>query len=314
MSECTVCSRPAPDARLCSGCLDALKVELRALLPHWENRARWDMASGPRRELVPGLIAELDTTLTRQARIGERNGPRSTETPLPYHAAASVDLETIQTTLAMWCLDIVTKRGIKPPPAWDSVELAKWLLRYPTEAAQLEDAAELFENIHAMTKAARRTIDLAPDRRFLGPCDECGSELYIWCTPNRIPETVHCATEECSFSARVEERRGYLLEKAGNQLLTAAEMSRAIVELVPGQTRKISANTISQWASRGLSTTKGRETLTKFRHHPKESDCRCNPLANPPEPCRRPRFLVSEVLRFAHLDMGANDHTRKESA
>jgi hypothetical protein len=270
--------------------LDALKTELRA---------------------IPAIVAELDVTLTRQARIGERNGPRSTETPMPFHAGASVDLETIQTTLAMWCREVVDKRGITPPHEWgDSTELSKWLLRYPTEAAQLEDAAELFENVHSMTKAAHRTIDLAPDKRFLGPCDECGSELYIWCTPNRIPETVHCATEECSFSARVDERRGYLLEKAGNQLLTAAEMSRAIVHLVPGQTRKITANVISQWASRGL---RG-QTLTKFRHHPKDPDCRCNPLADPPDPCRRPRFLVSEVLRFAHLDMSANDHTRKETA
>jgi hypothetical protein len=286
---CSVDGRPTSDLRLCNGCLDALKAELRA---------------------IPDLVQQLDITLTRQARIGERNGPRSTETPMPYHAGASVDLETITTTLAMWCREIAEQRGVRPAAATDPIGLSLWLLRYPTEAAQLEDAAELFENIHAMTKAARRTIDLAPDRRFLGPCDECGAELYIWCTPNRIPDTVHCATEECSFTARVEERRGYLLEKAGNQLLTAAEMSRAIVELVPGQTRKISANIISQWASRGL---RG-QTLAKFRHHPKDPDCRCNPMADPPDPCRRPRFLVSEVLRFAHLDMGANDHTHKESA
>jgi hypothetical protein len=286
---CSVDGRPTSDLRLCNGCLDQLKAELRA---------------------IPDLVAQLEVTLTRQARIGERNGPRSTETPLPYHAGASVDLETITTTLHMWCRTIAEKRGVQLDAEPEPVQLSRWLLRYPTEAAQLEDAHELFENIHAMTKAARRTIDLAPDRRFLGPCDECGAELYIWCTPNRIPETVHCTTEECPFTARVEERRGYLLEKAGNQLLTAHEMFSAIVELVPGQSRKITANVISQWASRGL---RG-ETLTKFRHHPKDPNCRCNPLADPPQPCRRPRFLVSEVLRFAHLDVGANDHARKESA
>jgi hypothetical protein len=291
MANCVIDGRPT-ELRLCTGCLDALKAELRA---------------------IPDLVEQLNVTLTRQARIGERNGPRSTETPLPYHAGASVDLEALRDTLHYWCKTIAEKRGVRLDADIQPDQLSRWLLRYPTEAAQLEDAAELFENIHSMTKTARRTIDLAPDRRFLGPCDECGAELYIWCTPNRIPDTVYCATEECSFSARVEERRGYLLEKAYNQLMTAAEMSRAIRELVPGQTRPISANTISQWAARGLSTTDGRHTLTKYRHHPKEQSCQCNPMATPPEPCRRPRFLVVEVIEFARHAMGATNQ-RKESA
>lgn len=279
MATCAVDGRPT-ELMLCNGCLDALKAELRA---------------------IPDLVAQLEVTLTRQARIGERNGPRSTETPLPYHAGASVDLETITTTLAMWCRTIAQKRGVRLDADIQPVELSRWLLRYPTEAAQLEDAHELVENIHAMTKAARRTIDLAPDRRFLGPCDDCGEDLYIWTTPGRLPETVHCANEECSFSARVEERRGFLLERAYNQLLTAAEMSRAIGELVPGQTRAITANVISQWAARGLSTTEGRKTLTKYLPHPKD-------------PHKRARFLVEEVIAFARLAMGAHDQQSKESA
>jgi hypothetical protein len=279
MANCVIDGRPT-DLRLCSGCLDGLKAELRA---------------------IPDLVAQLDITLTRQARIGERNGPRSTETPLPYHAGASVDLETIRDTLLMWCRAVAEQRGLVSPYSWlDSVELSKWLLRYPTEAAQLEDAAELFENIHSMTKAARRTIDLAPDRRFLGPCDSCGEDLFIWVTPGRLPEKVHCANEDCDFSTSVQERRAYLLEAAYDRLLTAAEMSRAIRELVPGQTRPVSANTISQWASRGLSTTGGRQTLTKYRHHPKDPSCQCVP----PDPCRRPRFRVEEVIQFARMAMG----------
>jgi hypothetical protein len=279
VAECVIDGRPAPDARLCNGCLDALKAELRA---------------------IPDLVQQLDITLTRQARIGERNGPRSTETPLPFHAGASVDLEALRDTLHYWCKTIAEKRGVHLDADIQPDQLARWLLRYPTEAAQLEDAAELFENIHSMTKAARRTIDLAPDRRFLGPCDSCGEDLFIWVTPGRLPEKVHCANEECDFSTSVQERRAYLLEAAYDRLLTAAEMSRAIRELVPGQTRPVSANTISQWASRGLSTTGGRQTLTKYRHHPKDPSCQCTP----PEPCRRPRFRVEEVIQFARMAMG----------
>jgi hypothetical protein len=185
----------------------------------------------------------------------------------------------------MWCRTIAEKRGVRLDADIQPDQLARWLLRYPTEAAQLEDAHELFENIHSMTKAARRTIDLAPDRRFLGPCDSCGEDLFIWVTPGRLPEKVHCANEECDFSTSVQERRAYLLEAAYDRLLTAAEMSRAIRELVPG--KPLSPNLISQWASRGL---RGR-TLTKYGPHPRD-------------PHERTRFRVEEVIEFARLSMG----------
>ena len=92
MTECAVDGRPSSDAFLCHGCLDALKVELRA---------------------IPWLVEQLEVTLTRQARVGRRNGPRSTERPLPFHVNAAVDLETLRDGLGMWATTVAEVRALR---------------------------------------------------------------------------------------------------------------------------------------------------------------------------------------------------------
>lgn len=275
MHACTVCGSPAADAFLCNNCLGVLAAELRQ---------------------IPWLVKQLDITLTRQARVGERSGPRSSETPLPYHVNASIDLETLRDGLGMWATAVAEQRGIEVDEERRAEPLARWLLRWQGAVAQHPDAGELHGDILAMTKSARRTIDLAPDRRFLGPCDDCGEDLYVWARPGHLPNLVHCGNDECDFSAPVESRRVWLLEQAYDRLLTAAEMSRAIRELVPGQSKPISANLISQWASRGL---RG-QRLTPYLPHPRD-------------PHNRTRYRVEEVLTFARLAMDTKDE-RPQSA
>jgi hypothetical protein len=196
----------------------------------------------------------------------------------------------------MWATAVAEQRGIDVDEERQAEPLARWLLRWQGAVAQLPDAGELHGDILAMTKGARRTIDLAPDRRFLGPCDLCSEDLYVWARPGHLPALVHCANEDCDFSTSVQERRAWLLEAAYDRLLTAAEMSRALRELVPGQSKPISANLISQWASRGLRGQK----LTPYLPHAKD-------------PYQRTRFRVEEVIQFARRDMGTEDE-RPQSA
>jgi hypothetical protein len=250
VSECSIDGRPADSAFLCRGCLDALKAELRS---------------------VAWLVEQLGVTLTRQARVGQRNGPRSAETPLPFHLRASVDLETLRDGLGMWALAVAEQRGIllesDPTPA----AFASWLLRHPNDVAQHPDAAELHGDVLAMTEAARRTIDLPPQKHFVGPCDDCGEDLY--CGP--AAKVVACRTEGCEFSAEVESRRIWLLEAAVDQLRTAAELSREL-PWIGGVT--IDRKLINQWAVRGR--------ITKFLPHPRD-------------PHGRARFRLGEVLERA---------------
>ena len=251
---CQVDARPAPDANLCRGCLDTLRAELRA---------------------VSWLAEQLEVTLTRQARIGDRNGPRSAERPLPFHPRAAVDLETLRDGLGMWAAAVAEGRGVRLDAAATPVGFAAWLLRWSGEIAQHPDAGECHGDVLAMVEAARRTIDLPPQRHFVGPCDECGQDLYC----SQAAKTVTCATPDCGAAYDVAERRIWLLEAAVDQLRTAAELSREL-PWIAGVT--IDRKVINQWASRGL----GGLVLTPYDPHARD-------------PYGRTRFRVGEVIDFA---------------
>ena len=250
MSACAVDARPSPDANLCRGCIDALRAELKQ---------------------VPWLVEELGVTLTRQARVGERHGPRSAERPLPYHLSAAVDLETLRDGLRMWAETVAKVRGLVVDTPWDPAAVARWLLRFSSEVAQHPDAAELHADVLAMTEAARRTIDLPPQRHFVGPCDACGVDLY--CGPSA--KVVACRTEGCEASYDVADRRVWLLEAAVDQLRTAAELSREL-PWIGGVT--IDRKLINQWAVRGR--------IVRYLPHPRD-------------PYGRTRFRLGEVLELA---------------
>lgn len=268
MPECVIDGRPT-DTALCRGCLDVLLSELRS---------------------VDWLTAQLTITLTRQARVGERNGPRSADRPLPFHHGASVDLESLQDGLLTWAKSVADRRGASCDTLADPPDLAKWLLLYPSELASHPEAAELHGDICSLTKAARRTIDRNPDLRYLGPCDECTEDLYVRDFGGRLPAEVSCKasvtdetgeTKPCGTTYKMEERRLWLLEQAYNRLLTAAEMSRALPALLG---KPISANLIAKWA--------GRHRITRYPAHPQD-------------PHRRPRYLVEEVIKMARKHVEA---------
>lgn len=248
MADCTACSRPAPDATICAGCTDLLAGNLRQ---------------------IPWLVGQLTITLARQARMGGRDGARSAETPVPFDTRASVDLETLHVDLPRWARAVAQHRGVLIDAPDEPIALSRWLLRWVGAAAQHPDAGELLDDVRAMTHAAERTIDRAPDLRFVGPCDNCGQDLYV--LPHA--KAAQCKTEGCGATYPMEERRAWLIEQTYGQLLTANEMSRAIAELVPGQ--RITPDRIRQWAARGK--------LTKYLPHARD-------------PHKRSRYLVEDVI------------------
>lgn len=259
MPDCSIDGRPAPDAGICRGCLDQLVGILRT---------------------VPALVDDLEVTLSRQARVGTRNGPRASETPLPFHLRASVDLETLRDGLGMWAGVVATRRGVSLDAPASAVGYAAWLVRWSGEVAQHPDAAELHGDVLAMAEAARRTVDLPPTLHYCGPCDECGEDLYV----GQMAKVVTCRTEGCKFSADVVERRAWLLEAAVDQLRTAAELSREL-PWIGGVV--ITRNAISQWAVRGK--------ITKYLPHPRD-------------PYGRARFRVGEIIEVAR--QSASEKTR----
>jgi hypothetical protein len=281
MAECTACARPAPDATICPSCTGQAATYLRR---------------------IPWLTEQLTITLTRQARLGDRNGPRSTETPVVFEQRASADLEGFHTYLTRWALAVAEHRGISidgntqtirladgsavtVPTAPTITELSRWLLRWNGAAAQHPDAGDYLDDLAAIVRGALHTIDRAPDLRYVGPCEDCQQDLYVHA--ERPPVTVYCPTEDCEAAYPMEERRAWLLEQTYGRLLTAQEMSRAIAALIPGE--PLTPNRISQWAAR--------DKITKYLPHPRD-------------PHKRVRFLVEEVIRLLHASMDAKQ-TRK---
>jgi hypothetical protein len=89
---CPVCSRPQVDGLVCHACCSTLEYELRD---------------------VPAVVAELDVTLAKQARMeggkaglaSERNG---------YHQGASLAADYLQNTLTTWARDVADHNVVVP--------------------------------------------------------------------------------------------------------------------------------------------------------------------------------------------------------
>jgi hypothetical protein len=256
MAECSSCSRPAPDATICPSCTGQAAAHLRQ---------------------VPWLVEQLTVTLTRQARMGDRNGPRGRESPVVFNEGASQDLEILRELTSRWSGLVAAHRGISVDAA-GTVELARWLLRWNGAAAQHPDAADYLTELDHAIRGAQRTIDRAPELRYVGPCEDCAQDLYV--LAERPPATVVCPTDECEAAYPMEERRAWLLEQTYDRLLTANEMSRAIAALVPGQ--HLTPNLISQWAKR--------DKITRYLPHPRD-------------PHRRVRFRVEDVINQLRASM-----------
>jgi hypothetical protein len=248
MAECQACSRPAPDATICPSCTDTTAAHLRQ---------------------VPWLTEQLTITLTRQSRMGDRNGPRSTETPVYFDQRASVDLETFRVDLARWAAAVAEHREISVDEH-NPAGLSRWLLRWNGAAAQHPDAADYVSDIAAMVRAAERTIDRAPDLRCLGPCDVDGCVAWLY-VPTHA-EFAYCPSPECTAEYRVEDRRAWLLEQSVDRLMTAAEIARDLPWIVG---TKIDRKLINKWSSRDQIT----------RYDPHHADKR-----------ESPRFRVGEVI------------------
>lgn len=233
-----LCDKTIRDSRqVCAGC--ATKVE-QALAE------------------TPSLAEELETTRLRQSRTGDRSigGGHSTDQPLPWSEAASVAVDTLQSTLVAWTQTVVDERGVTPPsvvmPSAFLLRHLDWLLHHPT-------AAQAVDELTFAARQARSVIDRAPDHWYAGRCGHvdleaqveaivtstpappaCPEELYV----REGSKTVVCRT--CSAEHDVALRRKTLVRKVEDQLATASELTSAVSNLV----RPISLNTIKSWVQR----------------------------------------------------------------
>lgn len=220
---------------------------------------------------VPALVADLDTTLTRQARMTAHSG-RSRETPLVYHEGASEARTVLSVVVVSWAvlvakhlgatLDLTVRpvartwsgRAVTPTPAPDRTVLAaRWLVRHMKDLARHEQWPSLEREVTVAVRDARRAIDRPSDRVYAGPCDgngtvhvdlrgePCGLDLLA--DPDWV--TIRCHT--CSNEYDITLRRDQMLEEIRAYFWPTRDVARLCRMLGV----KVTEERIWQWKHRG---------------------------------------------------------------
>lgn len=222
MTNCVVDDQPADGAQLCSGCVDQLAMRLRE---------------------VPGLVDELEVTITRQAKLGARGGGggSSSEPPLPFDVGASNARGHLRDILGGWCRDVAERSGERLPSSVDRDTLSdasSWLLGHLRAVAHHPAAGDLYDEVTDAIWQAVRTIDRPADTVFAGWC----------CTALYAPEGRSMAScRECGQAYAVDDARRMLLGQLEGRRATAAEASRILGALGV----RITPARIRLWAHRG---------------------------------------------------------------
>lgn len=199
---------------------------------------------------VPDALGELDTSLTRQTRIGAGSGGRrGSERPLPYDVAASEAADVLLAqTVTRWALDVWrgTESPLKTNPPDSPVD---YLLGRLDVIRFRGYAAAMLDEVQLALDNAWATVDIAADYLEAGLCD-CGTRLVA------RPDQPLVECRSCARSYDVLSRRAEMVRSAENRLLQAKEVERLVdVFLRIGENdrirKRIPAGSVRGWASKG---------------------------------------------------------------
>lgn len=218
----THCGEPANGYYLCGGCTQRLVGELRR---------------------VAELRRHLDATITRQTRTTANVGVTSpaAERPLPINLTAAAVADDLHNVLGTWAFDVAGRHGAAITIA-STADAAAYLVAHTSTLRTHPAADELHDEITDAIARAWRAIDRPPERRFAGPCDECGEDLY------GRPHRAELRCGHCGAVYDAHHRRSWLLDQARDQLATAKTIARALPDLVG---KPITPSMIRGYAHRG---------------------------------------------------------------
>jgi hypothetical protein len=152
-ATCPVCGRPQSEGLMCHACCSTIEMELHD---------------------VPAVVAELDVTLAKLARMeGGKAGLASERSG--YHTGASLAADYLQNTLTTWARDIAGDHWVADPEH-PTVIAAHALLSEIPAIRRHPAAAELHDEIISAVRQARATTDRPANRTLfhVGPCPEDG--------------------------------------------------------------------------------------------------------------------------------------------
>lgn len=244
--ECGVCTRPVGDGlRLCTECGTTLIAHLRE---------------------IPGLLAELDTARSGQARFaGERVGGKSAEVPLPIvdvtrkteqgvRLLGEREQDRVINVVTTWARDIGETLCVMTPNIF--TEVVEWLVARPHELRGHVAAEELHSDILGAVIGLRRVVDRPIDREFLGLCPRDGANLWA-----EVGESwVRCRT--CREQYSVGELLDKAIEAVEDMLCTIPELLRACEAIK----RPVKRRTAYWWAHEGILCRRGWLTRSQGGH------------------------------------------------
>jgi len=205
-------------------------------------------------DMHPGLCEELDTTLTRQHKIGKGVGivVRAGEKPVPFHEAASEIKWVLDHTIDSWAGEMCRVYTHITRPAPVTAQVALWLSTMPSLLAEHPLAGQMYDEITYATREVWRVIDRGRERIYAGPCDGLGvvqDNEQEPCLTDLVadPEWTVVTCQGCGRQYDVTRRRQWMMHDLQNYLGSSAKVSLIVATM--GVT--ISAATIRKWVQRG---------------------------------------------------------------
>jgi hypothetical protein len=194
---------------------------------------------------VPALLAELDTTVTRQHRFRSTNSRvrGSSETVVPFHVAASRAAHDLDVVLRREAALVAEVVGAVLPTPSTAVTAAGFLAGMADWIATRPAGPDFVDKIAVVTDRAWAVIDRPVDRHYLGACDvdDCTGTLY------QHGDRADARCSECRTQVPAQDRRADLQAQLAHQVLSAADIER--VTAATGE--RVSAGKVRMWASRG---------------------------------------------------------------
>lgn len=179
---------------------------------------------------IPGLLDQLEITITRQDRLTAGSAPTTgtKERPLPFNEKAAEVRNDLLIILDYWARQVLAFDARITP---DGPTACRWMLDYMGRVRTHERAARLHHQVRVGVSSALRAIDRPAERVFAGPCMavmgdiECREDLYA--RPGA--ETVRCRL--CRSEHDVAARREWMLGQVRNESADAALMASILNQL-----------------------------------------------------------------------------------
>lgn len=204
---CPVCEREQGEGLLCHACTSMLEYELGD---------------------VPAIVAELDITLSRQARIGGggKGGKGGAHEKTPVNLGALRAADDLANTLTTWARDVCGEYAAGGADRNPSVVAAHMLLSEMPMIRKHPAVDELVDEITDTIRQARHAVDRPADRQFLGPC--YGEHEGVTCEADLTasPGARVARCKVCGHEVDVAERRAWLLNETKDRLFTVKEAAQ----------------------------------------------------------------------------------------